>query len=49
LYYGNEASYIEVFVDDFLSIESTLGIPYIDPNDGHIGLGRDFDNSRLGY
>jgi len=47
LYHGNEASYIEVSVDDFLSIESTLSVPYINPNNSYIGLGRDFDNSRL--
>ena len=47
LYYGNEAFYIEVSVNDFFSIESTLSVPYIDPNNGYIGLGRDFDNSRL--
>jgi len=49
LYYSNEAFYVEASVDNFLSIGSTLGVPYINLNDGHIRLGRDFDNSRLRY
>ena len=48
LYHSNEASYSEASVDDFLKIESTLSVPYIDPNNSYIELGRDFDNSRLG-
>jgi len=32
-------SYIEASIDEHLGIGPTLGIPYIDPNNRHVGLG----------
>ena len=42
-------AYIEVSVDKHFSIADTLYIPYINPDDCHIGFWKDFDDLRLQY
>jgi len=44
----NEVTYIEASIDEHFSVFTTLGIPYVDPDYGHVRFGRDFDNSRFG-
>ena len=48
-YHSNEASDIEASVDDFLSIWSTLSVPNVDPNDGHVRFGENLNDARLRY
>jgi len=43
---GDVIAHIEAPVNKF-SIFSTLNIPDVDPNDGHIRLRRDFNNSQF--
>ena len=45
---GNIVAYIEAPVNEEFRIFTALYIPDVNPNDGHIGLGRYFDNSRFG-
>ena len=44
---GDVIAHIEAPVNEKFSIFSTLNIPDVDPNDGHIRLRRDFNNSRF--
>ena len=44
---GDVVAHIEAPVNEKFSIFSTLNIPDVDPNDGHIRLRRDFNNSRF--
>ena len=44
---GNVIAHIEAPVNEKFSIFSTLNIPDVDPNDGHIRPRRDFNNSRF--
>jgi len=46
--HSDKASYIEVSVNYFLSIEPILCVPNVNPNYGHIRFGRDLDDLRLG-
>ena len=46
---GDVIAYVEAPVDEKFSIFTTLDIPDVNPNDGHIGLGRDFNNSWFGH
>ena len=38
-YSSDVLSYIEAPIDEHLGVGSALDIPYIDPYDGHVGLG----------
>jgi len=42
------ATNVELTIDDFLGILSSLGIPNVNPNNGHVILGRHLDDMRLG-
>ena len=42
-------AHIEAPVNEKFSVFSTLNIPDVKPNDGHIRLRRDFNNSRFRY
>ena len=44
---GDVIAHIEAPVNEKFSIFSTLNIPDVDPNNGHIRLRRDFNNSRF--
>ena len=44
---GNVIAHIEAPVNEKFSIFSTLNIPDVDPNNGHVRLRRDFNNSRF--
>ena len=41
-------TYVEASVDEKFCVLTALHIPNVDPDYGHIRLGRDFDNSWLG-
>jgi len=41
-------TYIETPVDQHFSISTTLNVPYIDPNNGHVRFQRDLDYSWFG-
>ena len=41
----NDTSYIEMPVNDFLSIVTILGIPYVNPDDSHVQFRGDLDNA----
>ena len=41
-------TYVEASVDEKFCVLTALHIPNVDPDYGHIRLGRDFDDSRLG-
>ena len=43
----NVVTYIEASIDEHFSIFTTLDIPYVDPDYGHVRFGRDFNNSRF--
>jgi len=43
----NKASNVEASVDNFLGIWTALSVPNIDPDYGHVRLGRDFDDTRF--
>ena len=43
---SDKASYIEVSVDDFFCVSTTLRVPDIDPDDGHVEFGRNLDDMR---
>ena len=45
---GDILAHIEASVNEKFGILSALHIPNIDPNDGHIGFWRDFDNPWFG-
>ena len=45
---SNILFYIEALVDKHLGICPALDVPYIDPYDGHVRFGRDFDDSEFG-
>ena len=45
---GDIVAYIEAPVDEKFSIFTALNIPDVNPNDGHIGLGGNFNNSQFG-
>jgi len=42
---NNEAANIESPIDETLGFGTTLRIPYINPDDRHVQLGRYFDDS----
>ena len=42
---GNVVPHIEAPVDKKLGVMATLYVPNVNPNDGHVGLWGDFDNS----
>ena len=44
---GDVIAHIEVPVNEKFSIFSTLNIPDVNPNNGHVRLRRDFNNSRF--
>jgi len=44
---GDVIAHIEAPVNEKFSVFSTLNITDVDPNDGHIRLRRDFNNSRF--
>ena len=44
----NVVTYIEASIDEHFSVFTTLDIPYVNPDYGHVRFGRDFDNSRFG-
>ena len=44
---GNILSYIKVLIDKALGLAPTLGIPNVNPNDRHIWLWRNFNNSQF--
>jgi len=39
----NDISYVEFSIDDFPGIGASLGVPHVNPNYCHVGLGRNFD------
>ena len=41
-------AYVKTSIYEHFSIFTTLDIPYVDPDYGHVRFGRDFDNSRFG-
>ena len=41
-------AYIKASIYEHFSVFTTLDIPYVDPDYGHVQFGRDFDNSRFG-
>ena len=41
-------TYIEASIYEHFSVFTTLDIPYVDPDYGHVQFGRDFDNSQFG-
>ena len=43
----NVIPYIKAPVNEHLCVFTTLDIPDVDPDDGHVRFGRDFDNSRF--
>ena len=43
----NVIAHIEAPVNEKFSVFSTLNIPDVDPNDGHIRFRRDFNNSQF--
>ena len=43
-YHRNDTFYIEISVNDFLSIVTILGIPYINPDNSHVQFRGDLDN-----
>ena len=45
---SNFVTHIEAPIDKQFSIMTTLYVPYIYPDDGHVGLWRDFDYSWSG-
>ena len=45
--HGDEAFYIKVSVNDFLSIGTVLCIPNVNSNDCYIRFGQDFNDSRF--
>jgi len=45
---SNEAHYIKPSVNKAFSLGPTLYIPYVDPNNGHVQLRRNFDDLRFG-
>ena len=45
--YGDVIAHIEAPVNEKFSVFSTLNIPDVNPNDGHIRFRRDFNNSRF--
>ena len=44
----NVVTYIEASIDEHFSVFTTLYIPYVDPDYGHVRFGRDFNNSWFG-
>jgi len=44
-YHGDVVPHIEAPVDKKLGVMATLYVPNVNPNDGHVGLWGDFDNS----
>ena len=47
--YGDLITYIEASVDKEFSVTSALYIPNVDPDNGHVWFGRDFDDPWSGY
>jgi len=43
--YGYVLTYVEASVDKILTFGAILGVPYVDPNNSHVRLGRCFDNA----
>ena len=43
----NVVTYIEASINEHFSVFTTLDIPDVDPDYGHVQFGRDFDNSRF--
>jgi len=48
LYRSDVFAHIEASVNEEFSISPALHIPNINPNDGHVGFGRDLDNPWFG-
>jgi len=44
-HHGDVVPYIKASVDKKLGIMATLYVPNVNPNDGHVRLWGDFDNS----
>jgi len=46
-HHHNDISYIEPSIDDFPGIGASLGVPYVNPNYRHVGLGGNFNNTQF--
>jgi len=44
-YHCSDTSYIEAPVNNFLSIATVLGIPYVNPDNSHVRFRGDLDNA----